>query len=151
MYAIKCQEIYSQMFLYLLRTENVLWFCVVSVYFFVLKQLGTETKNHTADFICDWAFFCTCAPQTCFGVSKCNPVCGGIMIMIQTSESVHLLPPPPIITLIHYPPHPPPPGLIVVDSNCTFSVVFSSAQLISGLPINSDEFDSTNGEGGGGG
>ena len=76
------------------------------------------TKNHTADFICERSFVCVqCAPQTCFGVSKCNPVCGGIMIMIQTSESVHP-PPPPIITLTP----PPPPGLIIDASNCTFSV-----------------------------
>ena len=44
------------MFLHLLRTENVLRFCLVSVYFFVLKELGTETKNHTADFICERSF-----------------------------------------------------------------------------------------------
>ena len=44
------------MFLHLLRTENVLRFCMVSVYIFVLKELGTETKNHTADFICERSF-----------------------------------------------------------------------------------------------
>ena len=44
------------MFLHLLRTENFLRFSVVSVYFFVLKELGTETKNHTADFICERSF-----------------------------------------------------------------------------------------------
>ena len=44
------------MFVYLLRAKKILQFCMVSVYFFVLKELGTETKDLTADVISERSF-----------------------------------------------------------------------------------------------
>ena len=51
-----------------------------------------------------WAFFCTCAPQTCFGVSECL---WRLYDYDSDFRKCTLFCPPPIITLIHYPPPPP--------------------------------------------
>ena len=135
------------MFLHLLRTENVLRFCLVSVNFFVLQELGTETKNHTADFIM-WTFFCMCPPQTCFGVSECLwRLCD-----YESDFRKCTFPPPPTSSPWSITPPPPPPRphkLLPI----AHSVCIQQCPIDIGLPINSesDEFDSTNGGGGGGG